>query len=601
MPFSSKAQQRWMFANHPKMAKEWASHTDFSKLPERKKKKKLQLGGTMKKKNLEKAQLGTQVGEAASQIGRGFPDKPEHEKKPKKVVVFAESPFIRTQDAIWDDGPKIPESIKKLKKEYLDYEQKLYNEYGAQNVIFDKHYKTKSKAIDSLLTSYFPGKSEKDKTIIFSDLISDDTHSLTSEYAELYRTNPDIPRLRARVRHLYSSKPVLDTTKVEAYKEKLGSIGKDIDKEIEKHNLRNPTFVTEANNLKTFYKRKYPDVEVDINPVYKQDYDTIKSKLKNVGPQDNVFLFGHYGDKYAGIENQEWAEMLKNTNYQNCYLGSCGRDPGESMDVLSPFESLKNFTYRKQGSWWGVNPNANSLIDAMYSRKKGKLTGDPVIGTPEKGTDYATFQKGGMKKRKFQLAGQYNRDTPILIDPITGQPIQQFSDQQNYDWMRTNQQTPGNPNLPVDPAMTAQVDDTGDPVDLRIDPIKQKRNGNWVIKPNKPKIDPFFAIRGAVTGLSWLSGMAERRRQNQYMYNQLSTLGQRGSVPYEDYQPNPFSLYARYGGTMKSGGWIAKAAASIKRRGTKGKCTPITKPGCTGRAKALAKTFKKIARNRKKK
>lgn len=50
---------------------------------------------------------------------------------------------------------------------------------------------------------------------------------------------------------------------------------------------------------------------------------------------------------------------------------------------------------------------------------------------------------------------------------------------------------------------------------------------------------------------------------------------------------------------LKSGGWIKSAAASIKRRGTEGKCTPITKPGCTGRAKALAKTFKKIARNRK--
>lgn len=47
--------------------------------------------------------------------------------------------------------------------------------------------------------------------------------------------------------------------------------------------------------------------------------------------------------------------------------------------------------------------------------------------------------------------------------------------------------------------------------------------------------------------------------------------------------------------------WIKKAASSIKKRGTAGKCTPITKPGCTGRAKALAKTFKKIARNRKKK
>ena len=45
--------------------------------------------------------------------------------------------------------------------------------------------------------------------------------------------------------------------------------------------------------------------------------------------------------------------------------------------------------------------------------------------------------------------------------------------------------------------------------------------------------------------------------------------------------------------------WMQKASASIKKRGTKGKCTPITKPGCTGRAKALAKTFKKIAARRK--
>lgn len=50
----------------------------------------------------------------------------------------------------------------------------------------------------------------------------------------------------------------------------------------------------------------------------------------------------------------------------------------------------------------------------------------------------------------------------------------------------------------------------------------------------------------------------------------------------------------------KDGKWMQKAAASIKARGTKGKCTPITKPGCTGKAKSLALTFKKIAKNKKK-
>ena len=65
-------------------------------------------------------------------------------------------------------------------------------------------------------------------------------------------------------------------------------------------------------------------------------------------------------------------------------------------------------------------------------------------------------------------------------------------------------------------------------------------------------------------------------------------------------------LFKKDGGRagLKKGGkadkkWIQKATASIKKRGTKGKCTPITKKGCTGRAKALAKTFKKMAKKRK--
>jgi hypothetical protein len=49
----------------------------------------------------------------------------------------------------------------------------------------------------------------------------------------------------------------------------------------------------------------------------------------------------------------------------------------------------------------------------------------------------------------------------------------------------------------------------------------------------------------------------------------------------------------------KDGKWMQKVSASIKRRGTAGKCTPITKPGCTGKAKALAKTFKKMAKAKK--
>jgi hypothetical protein len=51
----------------------------------------------------------------------------------------------------------------------------------------------------------------------------------------------------------------------------------------------------------------------------------------------------------------------------------------------------------------------------------------------------------------------------------------------------------------------------------------------------------------------------------------------------------------------KDGLWMQKVSASIKNRGTAGKCTPITKPGCTGKAKTLAKTFKKISKQNKNK
>lgn len=48
--------------------------------------------------------------------------------------------------------------------------------------------------------------------------------------------------------------------------------------------------------------------------------------------------------------------------------------------------------------------------------------------------------------------------------------------------------------------------------------------------------------------------------------------------------------------------WIGKAAASVKKRGTEGKCGPnCDRPGCTGRALALCKAFHTIAENRKKK
>ena len=107
---------------------------------------------------------------------------------------------------------------------------------------------------------------------------------------------------------------------------------------------------------------------------------------------------------------------------------------------------------------------------------------------------------------------------------------------------------------------------------------------------------------------------AKGGRAGYYGGGRTNLLEELGRVEGERYNPNRGAEISRVhselnrgyatGGRvgLKKGGsanWIQSVNKSIKKRGTKGKCTPITKPGCTGRAKALAKTFKKMARERK--
>jgi hypothetical protein len=69
--------------------------------------------------------------------------------------------------------------------------------------------------------------------------------------------------------------------------------------------------------------------------------------------------------------------------------------------------------------------------------------------------------------------------------------------------------------------------------------------------------------------LAEISGRVDRGRQNQYMYDQYSTLGQMDEMPVQNFQPNPFSLYARYGGSLRryqQGGPMDGFAKEFARR-----------------------------------
>lgn len=80
-------------------------------------------------------------------------------------------------------------------------------------------------------------------------------------------------------------------------------------------------------------------------------------------------------------------------------------------------------------------------------------------------------------------------------------------------------------------------------------------------KEKKDKFDPYWLYRGFKNGMSWLSGMVERGRQNRYDWMQQTALGQMNPMPTDDFQPTPMNMYAQEGGLinpyltyMKSGG-----------------------------------------------
>ena len=117
-------------------------------------------------------------------------------------------------------------------------------------------------------------------------------------------------------------------------------------------------------------------------------------------------------------------------------------------------------------------------------------------------------------------------------------------------------------------------------------------DGNYVLT-DQPYSEPY--MKESISRRFDKNSKAISDRNNpEITESAMSFLKDEAIAKNEEYLESLESMTNRYA----KGGWIQKATDSIERRGTEGKCTPITKPGCTGRARALALTFKKMAKNR---
>ena len=136
-----------------------------------------------------------------------------------------------------------------------------------------------------------------------------------------------------------------------------------------------------------------------------------------------------------------------------------------------------------------------------------------------------------------------------------------------------------------------------------------------MVKPPEPKFHPLvsddlfenrvkgYPSKGIKGGTKAAAKMAKRLKEDDLEdlpmnktpeASKMTTNSPRRATSKSVQVGGPFDLTAE-----ATDDWIGDAEDDIERRGTKGKCTPITKKGCTGKAKTLAKTFKKMAKKTK--
>lgn len=153
------------------------------------------------------------------------------------------------------------------------------------------------------------------------------------------------------------------------------------------------------------------------------------------------------------------------------------------------------------------------------------------------------------QQNKFNWDNLNPQPVPVMPQPEP-EPLSN-----KYNWMNFDgqQKTPPNPNAIKTYDISAQTGyNPQNALNNGQVPITPAADKNAVpIEKKKPKIDPYFALRGTTTALTWLSERAERNRQDQYMYNQYSTLGQIDPANIKDYQPTPYNQYFQPGGYIE--------------------------------------------------
>ena len=296
----------------------------------------------------------------------GFIPKAQEGKKVKKSVIFAESPKIeggQPQYEIYDYHSQLPPSLNNLREKYKDLRKRV-----------DELYST-TESHRNYLINYLKGYTGKN---VYS-VNSDNTYYARDDdgYGSTYSTEEfkDLPPLKK-----YNE---LQKELDENYYPSLIALEnefRDHPDNFTTGDRVSDVFQVEGNKLREWYKKK--GEELSVIPIYGiQDTSKVNAALKDVDLQD-VGIMGHSGEILGGIPLEWWNNKLKDAEYRNCVLGSCYGD-----NLLPLLPDVKNIYHTIKNRWYGVNPSADSLENALFS------THEETKIKPIKGRDYNISNK----------------------------------------------------------------------------------------------------------------------------------------------------------------------------------------------------------------
>lgn len=226
-----------------------------------------------------------------------------------------------------------------------------------------------------------------------------------------------------------------------------------------------------------------------------------------------------------------------------------------SDDVFQNQDKQYGYMNPQYGNWVPVDPGA------VYGKYGAKQPSNMAPATMPQFT--ASRQMGG------SAPSEYNDQFGNFIPQMTMEGKAMYDGLPQRRSPNTNplpdaSQYPTHGMLGLAPRISpdVQLPNTGNqpPNNFATYPSTDKRKrGKFTI------FDAGLLMRGLSTGLQEISGQVARNRQNQYDYMQQSALGQMNPMPTTDYQPNPYSLYSKYGGSLRN--YIQSGGASTRNIG----------------------------------